>query len=62
MNSTSAIAVNISSIEKYFKMFKLEYRAVIKFLTKEGESPAEIKRRLDAVYGESSPSYSTVKE
>jgi transposase len=43
-------------------MFKLEYRAVRKFLTKEGESPSEIKRRLDAVYGESSPSYSTVKE
>jgi transposase len=43
-------------------MFKIEYRAVIKFLTKEGKSPAEIKQRLDAVYGGSSPSYSTVKE
>jgi histone-lysine N-methyltransferase SETMAR len=43
-------------------MFKIEYRAVIKFLTKEGKSQAEIKQRLDAVYGESSPSYSTVKE
>jgi hypothetical protein len=46
----------------YSKMFKIEYRAVIKFLTKEGKNPSEIKQRLDAVYGESFPSYSTVKE
>jgi hypothetical protein len=44
----------------YSKMFKIEYHTVFKSLTKEGKSPAEIKR-LDAVYGESSPSYSTVK-
>jgi transposase len=43
-------------------MFKIEYRAVIKFLTKEGHSPTVIKQRLDGVYGESAPSYSTVKE
>lgn len=43
-------------------MFKIEYRAVIKFFTKEGLSPAQIKHRLDGVYGASSPSYSTVKE
>lgn len=43
-------------------MNKIEYRAVIKFLTKEGKTPTEIKQRLDAVYGHSSPSYSTVKE
>jgi transposase len=46
----------------YSKMFKIEYGAVIKFLTRVGKSPAEIKQRLDAVYGESSPSYWTVKE
>jgi transposase len=45
-----------------FKMFTIGYRAFIKFLTKESKSPAEIKQRLGAVYGESSPSYSTVKE
>ncbi|XP_014483275.1 PREDICTED: nucleolar protein 58-like isoform X2 [Dinoponera quadriceps] len=43
-------------------MSKIEYRAVIKFLTKEGFSPSIIKERLDGVYGEASPSYSTVKE
>ena len=42
-------------------MSKIEYRSVIKFLFKEGNSPAVIKDRLDGVYGESSPSYSTVK-
>jgi hypothetical protein len=29
-------------------MLKTEYRSVIKFLFKEGQSPAEIKKRLDA--------------
>jgi len=43
-------------------MSKVEYRAVIKFLSKEGLAPAAIKQRLDGVYGEASPSYSTVKE
>nr|CAI5833267.1 unnamed protein product [Callosobruchus analis] len=37
---------------------KIEYRAVIKFLTKKGLSP----KRLDGVYGRSSPSYSVVKQ
>lgn len=41
---------------------KVEYRAVIKFFTKEGLTPQEIKARLDGVYGHASPSYSTVKE
>jgi histone-lysine N-methyltransferase SETMAR len=64
----SALSSMASSVERrravalYSKMFKTEYCVVIKFLTKEGKSPAEIKQCLDAVYGESSPSYSTVKE
>lgn len=41
---------------------KIEYRAVIKFMTKEGQTPQEIKDRLDGVYGNAAPSYSTVKE
>ncbi|XP_044264614.1 histone-lysine N-methyltransferase SETMAR-like [Tribolium madens] len=41
---------------------QIEYRAVIKFLTKEGLTPKIIKDRLDGVYGQSSPSYSVVKE
>jgi len=40
---------------------KVEYRAVIKFFSKEGLAPAAIKQQLDGVYGEASPSYSTVK-
>jgi hypothetical protein len=35
---------------------------VIKFLSKVGLAPAAIQRRLDGVYGEASPLYSTVKE
>jgi hypothetical protein len=42
-------------------MSKVEYRALIKFLSKEGLGPAAIKQRLDGVYGDA-PSYSTVKE
>lgn len=42
-------------------MDKIEYRAVIKFLTKEGITAKEINDRLHAVYGNSAPSYSTVK-
>jgi len=43
-------------------MSKVEYHVVIKFLSKEGLAPAAIKQRLDGMYGEASPSYSTVKE
>ena len=37
-----------------------EFRAVIKFLTKEGAKAKEIHRRMADVYGDSSPKYSTV--
>lgn len=43
-------------------MSKIEYRAVIKFLTKEGLTPTQIKERMDAVYGDSSPSFTTIKD
>ncbi|XP_055691043.1 protein GVQW3-like [Lutzomyia longipalpis] len=42
-------------------MDRIEYRSVIKFLTKEGTSPSEIHKRLQAVYGTDAPSFSTVK-
>ena len=38
----------------------IEFRAVIKFLTKEGAKPKEIHWRMADVYGDSSPKYSTV--
>ena len=38
----------------------IEFRAVIKFLTKEGAKAKEIHRRMADVYGDSSPKYSTV--
>jgi histone-lysine N-methyltransferase SETMAR len=47
---------------KMSQLTKIEYRAVIKFLTKEGHTPNQIKQRLDGVYGDLSPSYSTVKK
>lgn len=42
-------------------MDKSEYRAVIKFLTLEGETRQRIHERMCAVYGESAPSYATIK-
>jgi len=42
------------------KMEKEQYWSVIPFLFLEGKSPSEIKERLDAVYGDSSPSMATV--
>ena len=43
------------------KRAKEQYRWVIRFLFFEGISRSEIKERLDAVYGDSSPSMATVK-
>jgi transposase len=44
------------------KMDKIEYRAVIKFFVKEGLTPNEIRSRFINVYGDSSPSFSTIKK
>ena len=38
----------------------IEFRAVIKFLTKEGAKAKETHRSMADVYGDSSPKYSTV--
>ena len=38
----------------------IEFRAVIKFLTKEGAKAKEIQWRMADVYGDSCPKYSTV--
>ena len=38
----------------------IEFRAVIKFLTKEGAKAKEIHRHMADVYGDSSQKYSTV--
>jgi len=43
------------------KMEKEQYRSGIRFLFSEGKSRSEIKERLDAVYGDSSPSIATIK-
>jgi transposase len=43
-------------------MDKTEYRAVIKFLVKEGLTPNEIYSKFIEVYGDSSPSFSTIKK
>lgn len=42
-------------------MEKLQYRSVIRFLFLEGKSCDEIKKRLDKVYMDSSPSMTTVR-
>jgi histone-lysine N-methyltransferase SETMAR len=44
------------------KMDKTEYRAVIKLLVKEGLTPNKIHSKFMKVYGDSSPSFSTVKK
>jgi len=43
-------------------MDKIEYRAVIKFFVKEGFTPNEIHLKFIKVYGDSSPSFSTIKK
>lgn len=42
-------------------MDAIETRAVIKFLTKENETPTHIHERMAKVYGSSCPSLATVK-
>jgi histone-lysine N-methyltransferase SETMAR len=43
-------------------MDKIEYRAIIKFFVKEGLTPNEIYSKFIKVYGDSSPSFSTIKK
>jgi transposase len=43
-------------------MDKIEYRAIIKFFVKEGLTPNEIYSKFMEVYGDSSPSFSTIKK
>jgi len=43
-------------------MDKIEYRVVIKFFVKEGLTPNEIHLKFINVYGDSSPSFSTIKK
>ena len=43
-------------------MDKNEYRPVIKFFVKEGLTPNEIHSSFIKVYGDSSPSFSTIKK
>ena len=43
-------------------MDKTEYRAVIKFFAKEGLMPKEIHSKFVKVYGDSFPSFSTIKK
>ena len=44
------------------KMDKIQYRTVIKFFVKEGLTPHEIYLKFIQVYGDSSPSFSTIKK
>jgi hypothetical protein len=43
-------------------MNKIEYRAVIKFFVQEGSTSNEIHSKFIKVYGDSSPSFSTIKK
>ena len=42
-------------------MDKFDHRSVIKFLTKKGLKPNEIKTDMQQVYGTSTPSLSTIR-
>ena len=44
------------------KMDKIEYGAVIKFFVKEGLTPNEVNSKFIKVYGDFSPSFSTIKK
>ena len=54
----SFVPINVSV---FVKMEKIEYRAIIKFLHLKSNTLAQIKAELDAVYGDSAPSFATVK-
>jgi transposase len=43
-------------------MDKIEYRVIIKFFVKEGLTPNEIHSKFINVYGDTSPSFSTIKK
>jgi hypothetical protein len=43
-------------------MDKIEYRAVVKFIVKEGLTPNEIHSKFIKAYEDSSPSFSTIKK
>jgi hypothetical protein len=43
-------------------MDKIEYRAVVKFFVKKGLTPNEINSKFIKVYGDSSPSFSTIRK
>jgi transposase len=43
-------------------MDKIEYRAVIKFFVKEGLTPNKIYSKFIKFYGDSSPSFLTIKK
>jgi hypothetical protein len=43
-------------------MNKIEYNPVINFFVKEGLTPNEIHSKFIKVYGDSSPSFSTIKK
>jgi histone-lysine N-methyltransferase SETMAR len=43
-------------------MDEIKYHAVIKFFVKEGLTPNEINLKFMNVYGDSSPSFSTIKK
>ncbi|GFU27714.1 HTH_48 domain-containing protein [Trichonephila clavipes] len=42
-------------------MNKIEYRNIIKYLFLKGNTPTQFKDELDSVYGDSAPSFITVK-
>jgi hypothetical protein len=44
------------------QMDKINYREVIKFFVKEGLTPNEIHSKFIKVYGDFSPSFSTIKK
>jgi len=50
----------VSSVS--LKTDKIEYCAAIKFFVKEGLRPNEIHLKFIQVYGDSSPSFSTIKK
>ena len=43
-------------------MDKVEYRAVIKFLTKQGKSPKVMRKEMLLVYGDLCPAEATIKK
>jgi len=57
-----SLSLKVDNMSLSLKVDNIEYRAVIKFFVKKGLTPNESHSKFINVYGDSSPSFSTIKK